>query len=66
MSRLAGHARVLDERGATVPATEYPFQMIGGVPVVTAPAEIDTANAGQLRAILFEWHSRGIPRWWWT
>ena len=42
-----------------MPATEYPFQMIGGVPVVTAPAEIDTANAGQLRAILFEWHSRG-------
>jgi len=42
-----------------VPATEYRFQMIGGVPVVTAPAEIDTTTAGELRAILFEWHSRG-------
>jgi anti-sigma B factor antagonist len=42
-----------------VPATEYRFQMISGVPVVTAPAEIDTTTAGELRAILFEWHSRG-------
>ena len=40
-------------------ATGYPFQMAGGVPVVTAPAEIDTSNAGELRAILFEWQSRG-------
>jgi anti-anti-sigma factor len=40
-------------------ATTYPFQMAGGVPVVTAPAEIDTTTAGQLRAILFEWHTRG-------
>jgi anti-sigma B factor antagonist len=30
-----------------------------GVPVVRAPAEIDTTTAGQLRAILFEWHTRG-------
>ena len=42
-----------------MPATGYPFQMAGGVPVVTAPAEIDTSNAGELRAILFEWQSRG-------
>ena len=42
-----------------MPATEYRFQMIGGVPVVTAPDEIDTTTAGELRAILFEWHSRG-------
>ena len=42
-----------------MPATEYSCQMSGGVPVVTAPAEIDTATAGQLRAILVEWHSRG-------
>ena len=42
-----------------MPVTEYSFQMTGGVPVVTAPAEIDTTNAGELRAILFEWHSRG-------
>src|SRR5215475_2332359 len=40
-------------------ATTYPFQMAGGVPVITAPAEIDTTTAGQLREILFEWHTRG-------
>jgi anti-sigma B factor antagonist len=40
-------------------ATRYPFQMAGGVPVVTTPAEIDMTTAGQLRAILFDWHSRG-------
>jgi len=33
--------------------------MAGGVPVVTGPAEIDVTNAGQLRAILAEWHARG-------
>jgi anti-sigma B factor antagonist len=33
--------------------------MAGCVPVVTAPAEIDTTTAGRLRAILFEWHARG-------
>jgi anti-sigma B factor antagonist len=42
-----------------MPATEYSFQMAGGVPVVTAPAEIDTTTAGQLRAILVAWHCRG-------
>jgi anti-sigma B factor antagonist len=42
-----------------MPATDYPFQMTGGVPVVTAPAEIDTTTSGELRAMLFEWHSRG-------
>ena len=42
-----------------MPATGYSFQMAGGVPVVMAPAEIDTATAGQLRAILIEWRSRG-------
>jgi anti-sigma B factor antagonist len=40
-------------------ATEYLFEMVGGVPVVTAPAEIDTTTAGQLRAILVECHTRG-------
>ncbi len=39
--------------------SKYPFQMAGGVPVVTAPAEIDATTAGQLRAILLEWHTRG-------
>jgi anti-sigma B factor antagonist len=42
-----------------VPAMGYLFQMAGGVPVVTAPAEIDDSTAGGLRAILVEWHARG-------
>jgi anti-sigma B factor antagonist len=42
-------------------ATRYLFQMVGGVPVVTAPAEIDMTTADQLRAILFDCHSRGYP-----
>jgi anti-sigma B factor antagonist len=42
-----------------VPASGYPFQMAGGVPVVTAPAEIDATSAGELRAILDQWHARG-------
>lgn len=29
-----------------MPAIMYPFQMAGGVPVVTAPAGIDTTTAG--------------------
>jgi anti-sigma B factor antagonist len=33
--------------------------MVGGLPVVTAPADIDTTTAGQLRAILLECHTRG-------
>jgi anti-sigma B factor antagonist len=33
--------------------------MAGGMPVVTSAAEIDTTTAGQLRAILLEWHRRG-------
>lgn len=42
-----------------MPATGYLFQMAGGVPLVTAPAEIDTTTAESLRAILDEWQSRG-------
>ena len=42
-----------------MPVTRYFCQMAGGVPVVTAPAEIDTTTAGQLRAILLQWHRRG-------
>jgi anti-sigma B factor antagonist len=42
-----------------VPAAGYPFQMVGGVPVVSTPAEIDATTAGELRAILLEWQSRG-------
>jgi anti-sigma B factor antagonist len=41
-----------------VPDNRYPV-MINGVAVVTAPAEIDAANAGQLRMILTEAASRG-------
>lgn len=40
-------------------ATKYPFQMVGGVPVVTTPTEIDMTTVGQLRAILSDWHNRG-------
>ena len=40
-------------------ATGYPFQMAGGVPVVTAPTEIDATTVGQLRVILLKWHAHG-------
>jgi anti-sigma B factor antagonist len=35
------------------------FLMVGGVPVVMAPAEVDVTTAGQLRAMLAEWATRG-------
>src|SRR5215472_15192831 len=47
------------EGGAQMPATGYPFQMAGGMPVVTAPSGIDATTVSELRAILFEWLSRG-------
>ncbi|HEY3034474.1 MAG TPA: STAS domain-containing protein [Streptosporangiaceae bacterium] len=37
----------------------YPIEMIGGVPVVAAPAEIDASNADWLRAVLLEAAARG-------
>jgi anti-anti-sigma factor len=37
----------------------YPIVMIGGVPVVVAPAEIDVSNADWLRAVLREAGARG-------
>jgi anti-anti-sigma factor len=40
-------------------ATKYPFQTAGGVPVVTAPTEIDATTVGQLRVILLKWHAHG-------
>ena len=40
-------------------ADSFPLQMLGGVLVVTAPAEIDITAADQLRAILFDWRARG-------
>jgi anti-sigma B factor antagonist len=33
--------------------------MVGDVPVVTTPAEIDMTTADQLRATLLDWHGRG-------
>ena len=42
-----------------MPASGFRFQMLGGVPVVTAPAEIDITTAGQLRVILSGWRTRG-------
>ena len=36
----------------------FRFQMLGGVLVITAPAEIDITAAGQLRVILFDWCAR--------
>ena len=44
---------------APVSANGYPFQMVGGVPIITAPAEIDTTTVSELRAILTAWQSRG-------
>ena len=37
-----------------MPETSFPVQVIEGVPVVTAPAEIDIANAAALRTALLE------------
>ena len=45
--------------GAPVSAASFPFQMLGGVLVVTAPAEIDITAADQLQAILFDLRARG-------
>lgn len=42
-----------------MPDDSWSFRMVGGVPVVTAPAEIDATTAGQLRAMLAEWAARG-------
>jgi anti-sigma B factor antagonist len=44
---------------AQVPDGSWSFLMVGGVPVVTAPAEIDITTAGQLRAMLAGWAARG-------
>lgn len=39
----------------------YLRSMVGGVPVVAAPAEIDVTTAGQLRAVLLEAAGAGHP-----
>ena len=38
---------------------EFPWQLFGRLPVLTAPPEIDTSTSGELRAILSRWLSRG-------
>src|SRR5262249_53891879 len=52
-------ARMSRREVARVPGDSWSFQLIGGVPVVTAPAEIDATTAGQLRAMLAPWAARG-------
>src|SRR6266480_5592885 len=37
----------------------YPIEMVNGVPVVAAPAEMDASNADWLRAVLLEAAARG-------
>ena len=37
----------------------YPIEMVRGVPVVAAPAEIDDGNADWLRSVLLEAACRG-------
>jgi anti-sigma B factor antagonist len=39
-------------RSAQVPDGKYPVEMISGMPVVTAPADIDVTAADQLREVL--------------
>jgi len=42
-----------------LPAAEYTLDMAGGVPVLTAPAEIDVTTCGELRAALSRRRARG-------
>lgn len=44
-----------------MPDVSYPVTMIGGVPVVAAPAEIDVTTAEQLRTVLLLAASDGHP-----
>jgi anti-anti-sigma regulatory factor len=37
----------------------FPLRQVGGLPVITSPAEIDIANAGELRAALLAAAKRG-------
>jgi anti-sigma B factor antagonist len=41
---------------------KYPIEIVSGVPVVAAPAEIDLSNAGWLDAVLREATARGHER----
>jgi anti-sigma B factor antagonist len=42
-----------------MPEISFPVEMAGGVPVVTAPEEIDITNAGGLRAALLQAAAQG-------
>ena len=44
-----------------MPDVRYLRTVIGGVPVVTAPADINITTAGQLRAVLVEVTGAGYP-----
>ncbi len=44
-----------------VPEVRYLRKMIGGVPVVAAPPEIDVGTAAELRAVLIDAAGRGHP-----
>jgi hypothetical protein len=37
-----------------MPGTRYPRKMINGVPVVSAPTEVDITNAEELRQVLLD------------
>lgn len=49
-----------------MPEASFPVEVAGGVPVVTAPEEIDVTNAAGLRAALLEAAGRGTGTWWST
>jgi len=42
-----------------MPEVSFPVEMINGVPVVTAPEEIDVTNAARLRSVLLETSASG-------
>lgn len=42
-----------------MPVVSFPFQILGGVLVVTAPAQLDITAAGHLRAMLLKWGAQG-------
>ena len=42
-----------------MPEASFPVEVVGGVPVVTAPEEIDITNAAGLRAALLEAAAHG-------
>jgi anti-sigma B factor antagonist len=42
-----------------MPEVGFPVEMVGGIPVVAAPEEIDITNAGGLRAALLQAAAQG-------